>query len=60
MSKPESRVIPDDYYSFSLKDLDTFIQAIERRLEAREVMRIEQAAEFLNVSMTTIHLLCKK
>jgi excisionase family DNA binding protein len=44
---------------YSSKDIDALIHAIETRVQAREVMRIEQAADFLSVSRRKLDDLCR-
>lgn len=53
----EPRVIPDDHYSFSLKDLDKFIIAIERRIASKEIMHPKEAAAYLGISLATLYRL---
>lgn len=48
---------PDGQYS--LRDIDKLIDAIESRVHAREVMRIEHAVEFLGVSRSQIDRMCR-
>ena len=49
---PVIEMQPDGYYS--TQDIDKLIEAIERRVHAREVMRIEDALTFLNVTRSTL------
>lgn len=57
MATIEPRVVADEYYS--AKDIDRLFAALEKRIQAREVLRIEQAAEFLGVSRKTLDNLCR-
>ena len=50
--------IPDGQYSPI--DLDKFLFELEARFKQKEVMKIEQAAEFLTCSSSKIHELCRK
>lgn len=45
--------IPEGTYS--IKDLDTLIIALETRIHAREVMHTQQAADFLGISKQTLY-----
>ena len=58
MAKIDFHLIPDEYYS--IKDIDRLFAALEKRLEASEVMRSEQTEVFLNVSRTTLNIMCRK
>lgn len=60
MPSIEPRVVPDDYYSFNLKNLDTFLLALERRMAAKEVMHIGDAAKFMGCSVRKINDLCQR
>lgn len=51
----EPRVIPDDYYSFTLKDMSTLVKALERFMEHKEVMRTKEAAKFLGIGKTKMY-----
>jgi hypothetical protein len=51
----EPRVIPDDYYSFDLKDLNTSITAVKRLTDAREVMHPKEAAAFIGTGVTSLY-----
>lgn len=47
-------------YGFPVADLDRLIAAMEGRMQAREVMRIEQAADFLSCSVRKVNDMCAK
>ena len=55
MAKIEPRVIPDDYYSFNLKDLNTLVVALKRFGESKEVMHTKEAAAFLGISVSKLY-----
>lgn len=52
------RMEPDSPYPS--QDMDRLIAAMENRLAAREVMRIEDALAFLNVTRSTLDRMVKK
>lgn len=45
--------------TYSIKDIDSLIAAIENRVPPREIMRIEHITEFLGVSRKTIDNMCR-
>lgn len=47
-------------FGFNGPDLDRLIEALEVRVQAREVLRIEQAAGFLSCSVRKINDMCAK
>lgn len=44
---------------YSPVDLDRFLFELEARFKQKEVMRIEQAAEFLSCSVSKMYELCR-
>jgi len=53
----EHKLMPDEYYS--AKDIDRLFVALEKRFQAREIMRIEEAAKFLSISRRKVDDLCR-
>lgn len=53
----EPHLVPDEYYS--AKDIDRLFSALEKRLEAKEVLRIDDAAKFLSCSVRKINDMCQ-
>ena len=51
----EPRVIPDDYYSFDLKDLNTLVIALQRFADFKEVMHPKEAAAFMGIGTTSLY-----
>lgn len=46
--------------TLNIKDIDTLIEVLEKRVAAREVMRIEHAAQFLDISVRHVNHMCQK
>lgn len=46
--------------TLNIKDIDTLIEVIEKRVPAKEVMRIEDARNFLGISVRQINHMCQQ
>lgn len=57
MAQIEYQIVPDEYYS--IKDINRLIEALEKRMKVREVMRIEHAMKFLGIGRSQIDRMCK-
>ena len=55
MARIEARAIPDDHYSYNLKDLNTLLIALERFTAQNEIMRTKEAAKFLGIGKTKMY-----
>lgn len=58
MPSIEPHIVPDEYYS--AKDIDRLFAALEKRIGDQEIMRIEQALDFLSVTRSTLDRMIKK
>lgn len=53
----EPNLVPDEYYS--AKDIDRLFAALEKRMQAREVLRIEHVMDLLEISRAQVDRMCK-
>jgi excisionase family DNA binding protein len=55
---PVINMVPDGQYS--IKDIDALLAALESRVQAREVMHRQEAADYLGINVRTLDRMSKR
>lgn len=58
MSTPQIQLVPEG--QFSNKDLDAFLFELERRWKSKEILHVQEAADYLGISKSKLYRMPKE